>query len=1109
MKEVEEIKNKAVIAEQKFAETRRKIHKYEFGFNEELMQSYMGDKHNFNELNSNKGVLSIERSAAHSLAFLMLLGKKDKVGDSLYTIDQLVDPKQFTKEKQELFDNIVNHSRKAEGEKGKDINKSPSSKWLVENLYAGMKTALEKIDELADKIGDIDDDLIHSDEFIQIGMLGEVLFDNWQEINRFTDIMNVTVMKDRPELKTAKQVYDYLADITGVYSEMMRDVKYINDNHEEIKKNGKSNKFGSYYMSGLGIMYTQKVYRDWKKNGKGRKFSAYCLENNISFKYGQMKADAMTESQDLIIQAINNEDIDIAADKHIMNGSLFAKVTYDDNNRNNGSSGFENLPVFDEEKGDFVFGPEIKKLNDRVSYSSSKNDEEDENENNSSYEEESDNGSESGEEDENDNEILTGDKEEKIVNKSVEKGEKAENKAVEKEEQIVNKTGSRQKDNAGSGDDKGEYNEPKDAEAVDNFDKISLTLRYQIEPEDNIWLLYQYTLKTTINDEGGGSLKKYGLTSDFGDTEEARKKIIHDVIMSYLIPSSEKKSDDPVKQRQIAEDATREIKEFYKLVGKLRVKACVKAGKDFEEIKKSLEGEENSEAKARYLFNYGGCRTKVTAYNLMSNELGMDIDDIKSLMYKAADIENKAHTFKDFFDFIGYDNVRREKFLADNRIASEDTNIWDFYRGEDYGDQSEEEINLQVTNKIKGMYFDNFKNFNEEVGCMEIISKISTRDKKLYEASVDAIFHNEEEDEAVTEPIRDWIKSTGDKMSDELLKYTNVTDYTKAMVAVQGKKIMGVSPKREFNRFYSNDLKIKNPAYEAIIKNGVSADARLALDIEQKRWEKLHGRNPNIAEKNLDNYIELHTAERMGDTPDDMVNNLAKTLAASILKLRGKEFNVKAIHKTADIVKDFYSLDAMKKEPDKLREALRDAKTVRSTGRSLRLAIYGMKAEKLDDYTNDMKTLLDNMVDPKGHSDKYKKLYDNIKAAVELKDKLAQINDPAEKLSQITEANVAVFSAAANYMKGKEKVRTFEEGRNAFSNALDAIAVLTKHAPNISVRTNKVLKDINKVRNNNRPDAANYINADTFTQNYGAQNAKNAVDTGLNKKPVSKGAVKK
>ncbi len=1102
MKELEEIKNKAVITEQKFAETRRKIHKYEFGFNEELMKSYIGDKHNPKELNKKSGVLSVERTAAHSMAFLMLLGMKDKGGNSLYTIDQLVDPKQFTKEKQELFDNIVNHSRKAEEEKEKDINESPSSKWLVENLYAGMKTALEKIDELADKIGDIDDDLIHSDEFIQIGMLGEVLFDNWQEINRFTDIMNVTVMKDRPELKTAKQVYEYMANITGAYSEMMRDVKYINDNHEEIKKNGRSIKFGSYYMSAFGIMYTQKVYKDWKKNGNGRKFSDYCLENNISFKYGQMKADAMTESQDLIIQAINNEDIDIAADKHIMNGSLFAKVTYDDNNRNNGSSGFENLPVFDEEKGDFVFGPEIKKLNDRVSYSSSKNEEEDENENNSSYEEESDNGSESGEEDENDNEILTGDKEEKIVNKS-----------VGKEEKNANKSGRKQKEDAGTGDEKDEHIEPEDAEAVDDFDKIQATFRNQIEPEDNIWLLYQYTLKTVINGEStsflGNALKKYGLTPDFNATEEERKQILCEKILDYLIPSGDKESDDPVKQRQIAEDTTREMKSFFRIIGKLRVKAAVKAGKDYEEIKKALDGEENSEAKARYLFNYGGCRTKISAYNQMIDNLELQIDYIKDSIYTVADVENKAHTFKDYFDFVGFDNTQREKFLSDNKIASENVNIWDFYRSEKYDDQTEDQINWKITNKIKDMYFNTFKKVYLNEGRNEAVSKISTRDKKLFETANNVSFRNVEEDEAVIEPIRDWIKSTGEKMSVELLKYTNVTDYKKAMVAVQGKKIMGVSPKREFNRFYSNDLKIKNPAYEAIIKNGASADSRLALDIKQKKWEKLHGRSPKGAEKNLDNYIELHTAERMGDTPDDMVNNLAKALAASILKIRGKEFDVKAIHKTADIVKDFYSLDAMKREPDKLREALRDAKTVKSTGRSLRLAIYGMEAEKLDDYTNDMKTLLDNMVDPKGHSDKYKKLYDSIKAATELKDKLAQINHPAEKLSQITEANVAVFSAAADYMKGKEKVRTFEEGRNAFSNALDAIAVLTKHAPNISVRTNKVLKDINKVRNNNRPDAANYINADTFTQNYGAQNAKNAVDTGLNKKPVSKGAVKK
>lgn len=71
------------------------------------------------------------------------------------------------------------------------------------------------------------------------------------------------------------------------------------------------------------------------------------------------------------------------------------------------------------------------------------------------------------------------------------------------------------------------------------------------------------------------------------------------------------------------------------------------------------------------------------------------------------------------------------------------------------------------------------------------------------------------------------------------------------------------------------------------------------------------------------------------------------------------------------------------------------------------------------------------------------------------------------------------------------------------------MAIVNKYAVGTSVRINKIIKRINTKRNRNNPNASNYIDSNTFTKNYGAANAKKAVDDGINRKPASKRAIRK
>ena len=133
-------------------------------------------------------------------------------------------------------------------------------------------------------------------------------------------------------------------------------------------------------------------------------------------------------------------------------------------------------------------------------------------------------------------------------------------------------------------------------------------------------------------------------------------------------------------------------------------------------------------------------------------------------------------------------------------------------------------------------------------------------------------------------------------------------------------------------------------------------------------------------------------------------------------------------------------------------------------------------------YFDDMKTLLDNMKSSKGRSDEYKDMFSRIEKTVALKDKIFE-NDE-ERQRQVNYSAFLVSFTVDKYMKGKKSVRTFEGGRDRFDNSLDALAIVSKYAPNAAPRVKKLTDRINEVRN----DKNHKINLNE----YGAERAKDA-----------------
>ena len=309
-------------------------------------------KYTFVDLAKNSGSISVERQGGFTTAILsMLLEKED--GKPKYTIDQLLDPKQFLKEKQEKFDEVVKHSRASEESKDKTMAESPDGKWIVETLYNGMKLLNDMIDEAAKKIDVTKDDFMYSEEFAKVAGLSAVCFDAWQEINRFDVMRHEVVQADRPELTTEGSRRVFIDNLVNPLSDTFQRINKLFGNHNMIKY-GKSDdvSLSSYINNAFHVKYVTEVMREWKASGK--KLSQYMIENEMSVKFSRVRGAADEKLFDFNMAFATSVTLPEVVDKRIWDGSLLKNVEYDAK-----KGELKNFPKLKDDESDFeVEAPE-------------------------------------------------------------------------------------------------------------------------------------------------------------------------------------------------------------------------------------------------------------------------------------------------------------------------------------------------------------------------------------------------------------------------------------------------------------------------------------------------------------------------------------------------------------------------------------------------------------------------------------------------------------------------------------------------------------------------------------------------------------------------------
>ena len=339
MKEVDEID---VVEEKMGPEVQKRFDKYLLS--PHYNNCFFGSKHTLEELYQNSGSISVQRQGGISVTVLsMLIEEKD--GKPLYTIDQLYDPNQFQKEKQDRFDEIVNRSRKTNKDRDKTMAESEGGKWFVETIYKGIHRLTEIIDEEAEKIDFTKDDFMYSEQFAKVSGYTALLFDAWQEIHHFENIMDEVIQADKPELTTKDARTEYIDGMVNPLSKNFLNMHKMFDYHNKAGKQDIN--LISYMSCALHFKYVEKVMRDWKKSGK--KLSQYMADNQISRKMDKNLAvidDELDEYKFKFLDIVPPYEV---VDRRIQDGSLFENVEYDDK-----TESFNFFPKLNEDNTDFI-----------------------------------------------------------------------------------------------------------------------------------------------------------------------------------------------------------------------------------------------------------------------------------------------------------------------------------------------------------------------------------------------------------------------------------------------------------------------------------------------------------------------------------------------------------------------------------------------------------------------------------------------------------------------------------------------------------------------------------------------------------------------------------
>ncbi|SEG24787.1 hypothetical protein SAMN04487934_11220 [Eubacterium ruminantium] len=389
----------------------------------------------------------------------------------------------------------------------------------------------------------------------------------------------------------------------------------------------------------------------------------------------------------------------------------------------------------------------------------------------------------------------------------------------------------------------------------------------------------------------------------------------------------------------------------------------------------------------------------------------------------------------------------------------------------------------------RGIY-DSFIKIHKARGTNKVLQNLSAEEKMLFDLGskafttvmTDMLKKEKEKDKIVA----NWKKGEAAEKIKKVRIHFEKDQLNTMNAFLYGDKPIGITGKNELNGAYRDMLNKKTDYIGAILKDDPRAEAKASAAVNDEKLHKLLGSKNKKMGVTFGSYVKLHTGIRMGKTPDEMVDNLAKCMGAVILYNNGGMFDIGKIHEMAKKCKEIYSLDALKGNPEQLINILSNSENLTKGLNSLRDTMYNVKPDKREKYFEDLKKLADNLPTTSGHGKQYRRLNALIQEAAALKDK----NLSKEELdTEIRTANVKIFNASMEYFESKGINKLDVEKNPRAVTALNAISVLTNSTEGLKYRTTKLVVDLKKSLDARHDGAAkNFEDLAKFTQKYNAAN---------------------
>ena len=389
----------------------------------------------------------------------------------------------------------------------------------------------------------------------------------------------------------------------------------------------------------------------------------------------------------------------------------------------------------------------------------------------------------------------------------------------------------------------------------------------------------------------------------------------------------------------------------------------------------------------------------------------------------------------------------------------------------------------------RGIY-DSFIKIHKARGTNKVLQNLSAEEKMLFDLGskafttvmTDMLKKEKEKDKIVAE----WKKGEAAEKIKKVRIHFEKDQLNTMNAFLYGEKTIGITGKNELNGAYRDMLNKKTDYIGAILKDDPRAEAKASAAVNDEKLHKLLGSKNKKMGVTFGSYVKLHTGIRMGKTPDEMVDNLAKCMGAVILYNNGRMFDVGKIHEMAKKCKEIYSLDALKGNPEQLINILSNSENLTKGLNSLRDTMYNVKPDKREKYFEDLKKLADNLPTTSGHGKQYRRLNALIQEAAALKDK----NLSKDELdTEIRTANVKIFNASMEYFESKGINKLDVEKNPRAATALNAISVITNSTEGLKYRTTKLVVDLKKSLDARHDGAAkNFEDLAKFTQKYNSAN---------------------